>query len=59
LVAAIFLGGGGVWFDAHLRFAQNFALKPHPTTPQKKWTVAITKEVVWGELMGVFGWAKF
>jgi hypothetical protein len=35
LVIAFFLGGGGVQFDAHLRFAQNFALKPHPTTSQK------------------------
>jgi hypothetical protein len=35
-VGAFFLGGGGVWGDAHLRLTQNFAYTPYPTTAQKK-----------------------
>ena len=31
-----FLGGGGVWGDAHLRLTQNFAYTPYPATTQKK-----------------------
>jgi hypothetical protein len=33
---AFFLGGGGVWGDAHLRLTQNFAYTPYPATTQKK-----------------------
>ena len=62
-VGAFFLGGGGVWGDAHLRLTQNFAYTPYPTTTQKKKVVARgganTKNVVLEEVVLVFGRAKF